>query len=86
MERNWQGGINISDDPVAAVMDEYSSIASGSDREEFPSGGPLPNIDILIGKCCSIDAIEPESRIVCYKLIDTKTIGVLIFGNQSIVI
>ena len=64
MESNWEGGINISDDPVAvaAVVDEYSSIKSGSDREEFPRGGPLPSIDIRIGKCCSIDEIGPKSK------------------------
>ena len=64
MESNWEGGINISDAPVAvaAVVDEYSSIKSGSDREESLRGGPLPSIDIRIGKCCSIDEIEPKLK------------------------
>jgi hypothetical protein len=43
-------------------VDEYSSIKSGSDREESLRGGPLPSIDIRIGKCCSIDEIEPKLK------------------------
>ena len=60
MESKCEGGINVSDAPVvAAVVGEYSSIACGRDSEEFPEGGPLPNIDIRMGKCCSIDEIGP---------------------------
>ena len=74
VEISWEGGSIASGDPDtdAAVICEYSSNVLRSDNLEFPEGGPWSNIDIRIGKCCSIDEIEPACSVICYKLIDTR--------------